>query len=169
MSKILNEKQHYHHVVFHMNGHFIKTVNKWLILFLCLSMLVSCQQSCQDKPELNTYNCNKHRSGEFAACIKKNFPMGSSYLELSKYLTNMCFWKSNLPEDINKNHFYFKWSANNLSNYEVAVAGNYDFNLKITRISIDPDPSLDIYGKPLSENQKRIQAKNRLKNLRNRI
>ena len=156
MNKILTKRQHNHDFMFNSNRYLIKPVNKSLILFLFLPILVSCQQPCQDPPELNTYNCNKHRSGEFAACIKKNFPVGSSYLKLNEYLKNQCFWKSNLPTHINKNKFYFNWSANNISNYSVAVTGSYDFNLKITHIKVDPDPSLDIYGKPISENK--VQA-----------
>ena len=121
-------------------------------LLVFLPILVACGPSCHIPPELNTYKCDICHSRDFAACIKKNFPVGSSYLELSKYLTNIGFWKSNLSEDINKNHFYFKWSANNLANYEAVVAGYYDLNLKITKIIVHPDPSLDVYGKPVNEN-----------------
>ena len=111
MNKILIGRKPSNYLGFEVNRSSNKSLNKWLILFLFMPLLISCRPSCKVSPELNTYDCDMCHSREFAACIKKNFPVGSSYLELSKYLTNIGFWKSNLPEDINKQRFYFKWSA----------------------------------------------------------
>jgi hypothetical protein len=137
----------------------IKPLNKWLILFFPL--LISCRPSCGDSPEFNTYNCYKYKGSDFSACIKKNFPIGSSFSDLDKYLTNLCLKREKLPESYGKNSFNFRWEPNSFppTPYVVVVGGHYDAQLKITDIGFFPDPSgSDI--KPLPKSQKRIPAKN---------
>lgn len=81
-------------------------------------------------------NCNKRDRNAFHFCMKKNFPVGSSYLDLKRYLADQGFKQSKHPEDLKENKFYFFWWANDLSNYKVVVIGRYDSKLKIREIDI---------------------------------
>jgi hypothetical protein len=124
-------------------------------LIVTISLLVSCRPSCGDSPEFNTYNCDKNKGPDFSACIKKNFPIGSIYSDLDKYLSNLCLTEAKLPESYGKYSFNFRWESDSFppTPYGVVVSGHYDAQQKITDIGFFPDPSgSDI--KPVTESQK---------------
>jgi hypothetical protein len=68
--------------------------------------------------------------------MKKNFPVGSSYSDLKRYLEKQSFKQSKHPDHLKENRFYFFWWANDLSNYKVVVMGRYNNELKIVEIDI---------------------------------
>jgi hypothetical protein len=93
--------------------------------------------SCQISSHANQYdNCNKRDREAFSSCMKKNFPVGSSYSDLKRYLTEQGFTQSKHPDHIKDNRFYFFWRANDLSNYQVAIMGRYNNEIKIVEIDI---------------------------------
>ena len=108
---------------------------KWIRGLIFFPILLSCQMPSTSQEYDN--NCNKRDSSSFEICIRKNFPIGSSYSDLKLFLTNQSFKQAKDPKD-SQNFFYFFWWANDLSNYKVVVTGYYNNELKITEINIIP-------------------------------
>lgn len=100
---------------------------------LFLLILLSCQMSSHSS---QYDNCNKRDRDAFSYCIKKNFPVGSSYLDLKLYLAEQGFTQSKHPDHLKGNRFYFFWQANDLSNYKVVVTGRYNNEINIVEIDI---------------------------------
>jgi len=93
--------------------------------------------SCQISSHANQYyNCNKRDREAFSSCMKNNFPVGSSYADLKRYLTQQGFIQSQHPDHLKGDRFYFFWRANDLSNYQVVVIGHYNNEIKIVYIDI---------------------------------
>lgn len=93
--------------------------------------------SCQMPSHSSQYdNCNKQDRDAFSSCMKKNFPVGSSYSDLKRYLAEQGFTQSKHPDHLKENRFYFFWRANDLSNYKVVVMGRYNNEIKIVEIDI---------------------------------
>jgi hypothetical protein len=107
----------------------------WILIFLPL--LFSCNAPCTSKYDLSPYNCNQCLDlASFSSCIKKNFPVDSSYNKLTDYLVKIGFEKLENPDDTKKNRFYFFWEANDLTPYKVVVIGHYSNELKITELNV---------------------------------
>jgi hypothetical protein len=107
----------------------------WLLILL--PILFSCSTPCPSLTNIEPYNCDQCKP-EFAACIKKNFPVGSSYTELSSYMEKIGFGKIKNPVYLKKGMFSFYWSANNLGNVKIFVRGHYDNELKIKELYFIP-------------------------------
>ena len=98
-------------------------------------ILFFCHSCCRYPYDSTQYNCNKCNSIEFSSCIKKNFPVSSSYTDLSNYLTAIGLVRSKDPDIIKENRFYFRWKENNfLTPYGVIVFGRYNNKLQIIEI-----------------------------------
>lgn len=122
MSKISIEKQ-------------VPIKKLWVLMFL--PMLFSCTTPCPSSSDLSPYNCDKCNGMElFSSCIKKNFPLGSSYSELSDYLTKIGFVKAKSPDDIKNRKFYFFWWGHDLGNVKIVILGRYNEQLKIIEIHV---------------------------------
>jgi hypothetical protein len=106
-------------------------INVWVLLFL--PMLLSCTTPCPSSEDLAPYNCNQCEAG-FSSCIKKNFPVGSNFLELRSYMKKIGFEEVKNPIYLKKSVFSFRWSANNLANVKMIVSGRYNNKLEIIDI-----------------------------------
>jgi hypothetical protein len=103
------------------------------IVLILLPILFSCGTPCPSQADLTPYYCDQCTQG-FADCIKKNFPAGSSYVELSNYMEKIGFIKIK-PNYLKKGVFVFDWSANNLANTKLIVSGQYNGKLQILEIN----------------------------------
>jgi hypothetical protein len=100
----------------------------WILMFL--PMLLSCTTPCPSSEDLAPYNCNQCSSVlSFSSCIKKNFPVGSSYVSLNVYLTKIGFERFQDSDDIKNNRFYFSWWVNDNPNLKYIISGRYDKKL----------------------------------------
>ncbi|WP_394753761.1 hypothetical protein [Crenothrix sp.] len=117
----------------------MRTVSiKRLWILMILPILFSCSSSCRVPADLSPYNCDKCNISTFTPCIKKNFPIGSSYLELNNYMAKIGLKNTKNPDDLKNGRFYFHWWANNLANVKIAVLGHHNEKQKITEIDVIP-------------------------------
>jgi hypothetical protein len=92
---------------------------------LLLPILFSCSTPCPSLTDIEPYNCDQCKP-EFSACIKKNFPVGSSYVDLNIYLTKIGFERTQDSDDIKNNRFYFGWWVNDDPNLKFIISGRYN-------------------------------------------